>query len=72
MKIRLVKKIMKAKTYMIKQAIAYPSFREIPILPYWSEKWLMYKGWNAMQVSFSDHRITKAISLTRKRGKHED
>ena len=73
MKIRLAKKIMKAHGYMMKQAMAYDAIWNIPYLGYWADKWMEYRGWrlleNCVRYRNKDHRITKAIRLTRKTNK---
>lgn len=71
MKIRLAKKIMKAHSYMMKQAMAYDALWDIPYLGYWADRWMKYRGWcmqeNCVRYWNKDHRITKAIRLTRKK-----
>lgn len=70
MKIRLAKKIMKAHDYMMQQAVSYDALWHIPYLGYWTDRWLKYRGFfvTPKYVRFynRDHRITKAISLTRR------
>ena len=60
MKIRLAKKIIKEGFITYYKRHIYRKMVARNIYPYWE-----------LQSYIRDHRITKAISLTRKRGKHE-
>ncbi len=59
MKIRLAKKIMKAKVDDI-ETYLYADLRKNF---YWVNRWYYYK----VEIKKRDHRITKAISLTSKK-----